>query len=576
MIRFGKSKVILIAAISSLSIFTISPVIAQVHVGQNGGALDANSRVGSGGYNAQQLPPSAYLNIGNQIVTGNVTGGKEFRGQIQYTDPNDFRGNIASQQVDRFIAGSVGTPQWNQPAQQPGVAQPFYGRALASPTPAGFTQNPGTGTYSYTPAAAPNAMDLRIDGRMLAPQATNMLIAGPVDAKTNGQTVLSGSPLFGVRQLRVGEAPDMQFINNYSGFRQDTAIDRLQLDPEAIQKLQDELEKASGRINSAVLKPFEAPETSALSPKPLDSSIKNPRPVNDVRPEGSDTRRLVVPPQDQSSQYGELQKRLNRYYTDRLETDEDRNREFLKQLRAKEAADKAATGRPNPFDPAKGPGIAPEPLPRGALPSATPDYGKIARELADSPVKKPQPDNPKDIVKSLIRPKPVKITSLATGVQAQGLANFLKQAETLMKEGKFSSALDQYEAAGRVAPNNPLVWLGQAHAQLGAGYFAKAELSLRRALSADPVLTMAQFDLRAMIGEDRLDAIVKDLKESAKQHEKDPGLPLLLGYVAYNTGNEAQATVYLTEAEKRAGSKDRFFKILWTHWALPDQPAAQP
>jgi tetratricopeptide (TPR) repeat protein len=579
MIRIGKSKWILIAAISSLSIFSVTPAIAQFRVGQDGGARDASNRVGSGGYNSPALPPSAFLNNGNQIVTGNVTGGKEFRGQIQYTDPLEFRGNIASQQIDRFIAGSAGAPLWNQPAQLPGTMQPFYGRALAAPPPTGFVQTPGTGTYNYAPAPAASPFDLRVDVRMLAPRPTDMLIPGPVDSQTKIPTMLSASPLLGVRQLKLGEAPDMQFINNYSGLRQDTALDRLQLDPQMLQQLQDELEKAAGKtpggkITSAVPKPFDAPETGSLSPKPLDSSIKDQRLSNEVRAEGSEGRRFAVPPQDQSSQYGELQRRLNRYYTDRLETDEDRNREFLKQLRAKEAADKAPAGRPNPLVPGKGPGIAPEPLPQGAQPPATPDYGKIARELIESPVKKPQPDNPKDIVKSLMRPKPVKIASLATGVEAQGFANILKKAESLMKEGKFSSALDQYEAADRVAPNNPLVWLGQANAQLGAAYYAKAEQSLRRAFSADPVLTMAQFDLRAMMGEECIMAIVKDLRASALQHEKDAGLPLLLAYIAYNTGNETEAAVFLDRAQQRAGGKDEFFKLLWTHWALPDVPAA--
>ena len=145
-----------------------------------------------------------------------------------------------------------------------------------------------------------------------------------------------------------------------------------------------------------------------------------------------------------------------------------------------------------------------------------------------------------------------------------------------MKQGKYNDALDQYAAAGTVAPNNPLIWLGQANAELGAGYYKRADQHLRRALSSDPVLTMAQFDLRTMIGQERLDAVVKDLKDSAMKQPTDAGLVMLLSYVAYNTGNEKQAATYLSLADQRSGGKDPFYRLLWTHWSLPAESASQP
>ena len=50
-----------------------------------------------------------------------------------------------------------------------------------------------------------------------------------------------------------------------------------------------------------------------------------------------------------------------------------------------------------------------------------------------------------------------------------------------MKQGKFSSALDKYDQAEQVAPNNSLIKLGRANAELGASYFARADQHLREA-----------------------------------------------------------------------------------------------
>src|SRR3954447_12338536 len=71
--------------------------LAQGRV-NNGNALDANNRVGSGGSNDGAGGNRAGFTgvTGNDIVTGNVTGGKGFHGTINYTDPRAFRGNTGS------------------------------------------------------------------------------------------------------------------------------------------------------------------------------------------------------------------------------------------------------------------------------------------------------------------------------------------------------------------------------------------------------------------------------------------------------------------------------------------------
>src|SRR5882757_3728277 len=71
-----------------------------------GRANDASNRVGSGGRNqpgvSSNYGTNYIINNGNQVVTGNVSNGREFHGNVGYTDPTAFRGNTAGNFSDNF------------------------------------------------------------------------------------------------------------------------------------------------------------------------------------------------------------------------------------------------------------------------------------------------------------------------------------------------------------------------------------------------------------------------------------------------------------------------------------------
>jgi hypothetical protein len=127
-----------------------------------------------------------------------------------------------------------------------------------------------------------------------------------------------------------------------------------------------------------------------------------------------------------------------------------------------------------------------------------------------------------------------------------------------------------------------MLMLGRANAELGAGFFSRADQHLRQALTADRALLMAQYDLTAMLGEDRLGKVVTELKDIANKDAAKPMPLFLLAYIAYNTGSEQNAEAYLDLADKRSGGKDPFFQLLRDNWALPaagaptTAPAAAP
>ena len=84
-----KYRAVLAAAIAPLFAAT---AFAQVRASQDGQAVDANNRVGSGGYN--QGVSNRPGVTPNQVIYGNTTGGSSFTGRINERDTGAFTGPI--------------------------------------------------------------------------------------------------------------------------------------------------------------------------------------------------------------------------------------------------------------------------------------------------------------------------------------------------------------------------------------------------------------------------------------------------------------------------------------------------
>ncbi len=70
---------------------------------------DASPMLGSGGYNA---PVRRFrYNAGNLFITGNVTGGKSFRGFVPYSSATQFQGTLGSSSLSSFERESINLHQ---------------------------------------------------------------------------------------------------------------------------------------------------------------------------------------------------------------------------------------------------------------------------------------------------------------------------------------------------------------------------------------------------------------------------------------------------------------------------------
>jgi tetratricopeptide (TPR) repeat protein len=564
-----------IAVLSAAVMFV--PVLAwgQFRVGSDGQAMDANTRLGSNGYNANSAP-APYV-TGNQIITGNVTGLGYFHGGVPYTDPSAFRGQTGSSSFDPFLRQSTAAPLRGAPPTDNSnqfVPQAFYGGQTAAPPP-GYTRDPYSGTYLQqrnlnTPGSADinYAAPPTIGSLQAPPPGTNFLIGAP--GVGNTQTIVAPMPSGGVAPWQPDAGDNQYFLARSTSYLQDRP-DRKPMDDMTIQRMRNELQQTAvegpggqaiqtGAVSNSLSDlpqptnspgvnptgnlstPGEKANTPALTPLPLDGSVNNkPANVNQFATNQS-VKNVMPTAAQQSSQLAELQRRLDSVPVD--------NAAKLPDVTPKRLQDGAFPNKPIDTN-------VSEPTPNRATPN-TPS------------VVPPAPAKAQDLtIPAGNRPEPMKVESLATGFRATGLQNQMKSAEDAMKLGRFTTAIARYETAEQVAPNNAMVLLGKAHAELGGGYYERAELDLRRAMAAEPALLVGQYNLRAMYGEQRLQFVINDLKQLASKDPKLARPVLLLAYVAYNTGNEDNASEWLQAAEDRGMKNDALIGAFRKNWKLP-------
>lgn len=570
--RKQQAKWILALAIGTLpTLWMGSSAQAQYPAtGQDGHANDANNRVGSNGYNSDTGQRATVT--GNQIVTRNVTGGWAFRGPVPYRDPAAFMGPMGDSMSDAFIRNSSGVPSRFGTPTDLTTPHPFYGDVRAVPPPTGSVPEGFNGGYVGTSLTSPSSLtsvlsssplDYSLQARAL-PQfsPTEDVLGNPFTYQNAlpqpGETsLLTGSsliasPLFGVRaqngsmmnapngnQMQPGEisieAMQREMIQA-TGPRQQQAQPNPNAGPGSSQ---------SGKSSSMVQPldhPLEAPQNNPLNNDVTSNSLDN-GPLNSSVTTGQGLRqKFLVPPSRQSTQYSELTKRLQQYNASHPMTDEEVNAQFQQDLANRQRqANSTITGGSSEHPGAK----------NTAAPGNT--------------------------------PSPLEMDSLATGITAKGLHDLMANAEVLLREDRFTTAIEQYDRASRVAPNNPLIMMGRAVAELGAGLYAQSERDLRQVFRTAPATMMAKVNLGHLMTPQRLEYLSKDLTSLAQQNPRDERPWFLLAFIHYNTGHSDEASKDLNNASQRTGKLDSTIRMLQSHWKIssdssnqPQEPAAKP
>jgi len=451
--------------------------------------------------------PNPIDRSGNLTITGNVAGGRHFRGVVPYRATTDFGAAIGSSSLDSFLRRSAGSGDFGTFT---GRYTPYY-----SPSGTVTTTRPGRPGV-FRPATT------RIGGRApdgFAPGVSSAIKLGKQQVLSGRDTAVS-SLRFRPRRFTPQQLEQL-ILDGVATYAQAKRIadeqnlaqmERLQQDLKQLRHRAPQL-KQSLVIRDDSLRPLTKLERSADVLQPL----KLQRPKEQVPleiPQGTTeykkARFLTGQASEEGAQpdvYEQMKRRI-----DELQ----KTLESVRDGRAAKQAEEAAGGE-------KKPGAEELEL----LKLGIPKFQKIGT----------QESSPLDELSD------VDVSAKAKGILGphKTFASFsddkfnqhMRAGEMYLKQGRYYRAADSFTLASIYKPDDPLAYAGRSHALFAAGGYMSSALFLSRALEIFPEYARFKIDLVAMVGDrDKLESRIADV-ERWLQISDAPELQFLLGYVYF-------------------------------------------
>ena len=550
---------------------------------QQGNVLDANSRVGSGGFNAPR--PLRDFNAANRIMTGNVAGGMAFQGFSPIRDPNSlFLGNttgsgllnrgtnsgLPSNYLDNFRRDSFNLEDyrragtgWNgmTPYHSPWSTVLNTGAIVAGQNRLGTSQvqNPyqqlssalagqRTNLLSSVMESSASGSLLKVPNQVVR-ATTGQPFSGTVDYK------LMGNPLFA------------------GAFRQVSATEiASQVKPGLGQALAAgaEAAPAAGPAGPMPAAQLQGPVDLRVKAGPQDQRVATGR--SSIRKPGTSAEATLNQVLARAAQDGEYQQAgpgQNRISPPEVGSVEPggiaaappkaggttalaRSGDiygWMRQTSLRRGGQMPAAGAV-----AGGPGM-PGAMggPAGMLAEAR-AQGKVAGPTVMAPAEEEEAIGP---LKTFV------------GTESSEVNRHMAYAEAAMKAGRYYRAAEGYDLARVVWPENPLPAVGRCMAFLAAGDYVSSVASLFDAIRLFDSLSGYEVDLKAFVPDLKvLDSRRADL-ERLLQVRDDGRLRFLLGFTEYNSGlkglglaNMDRASQVLKEPDAGVGAVKRFVEGL--------------
>ena len=534
-------------------------VVHPVDRRADGRLLDANNQVGVGGFNAPRH--SAYPNAAGLTITGNVTGGRAFRGFSPIRDASSLLLSLPTSQMGGFQRDSIGVGDVVAGRSQSAVS-PFFlpsstaaglgalwvgtpqtapgtmGRAFAVPRVDLFTGKPwGFGTALDPGRFVPSSRTL--DPRFLPRQTiTDTPLARGGKAL---QTLrLAESPLFGLPGASGFESPDLSAPGR-PDFRAyvpgaisvDAAGARRGGTPYRSSLLEHLFETGAPRSPSEL-----APTLFGLGPMSTalreDTAQVSPGPRGPSPSTTGSVPAMTTPIGGERGQEGALASEPGwptpQGTAEFVPTRQSVYEDFRQAVQWSDAyaADLEA-------------------LPEGVAGDEAAPTGKF------------------DVSRSYVRRLLEEAPKSFAGVVESDVNVRIRRAEALMQEGRFYAAAAQYAIAITLAPNDPLILLGKGHAHLAAGDYLSAVYYLTMGLERFPEVAHFKLDLYDFVGDPiSLDIRRADL-DAKLERRGDYRLRFLLGYAEYYGGLKEFGLLQLQLAAEEAPADSviaRFPKML--------------
>ena len=465
------------------------------------------------------VPPSSQLvrsanpvdTSSNLIVTGNVSGGKHFRGVVPYQSTSNFRG-ISSSPVESFLRYSAGSGNYKSSV---GGYKPYYSytRTVTATRPvySRVFSPPVMGIGGGSSASKITGLGLKKG--LLSEQDIASVAPGEIKGTLESVSevglgaVQTQRSVFGIsrpmsmtmRQLQESAEKQISVYERkgqIEQFRQDLnriSEQAVNLDQGLINKIEQDSSELALELSRGTQP--ESPQTrSQMQPKSVDLLGDE-----QLLETGTDIYELM------KQQIAELQKELD-------------------TLRAE-------SGQPDKKVEDK-----------GEKPS-----DKQSKQVTKSFLLEGLSDAEISLKAKSILGEHKTFASYSEDTFNQ----YIRAGEEYLKQGKFYRAADSYTLASIYKPGDPLAYVGKSHALFGAGEYMSSALFLSRALEIFPEYARFKVNIETMLGDkDKLENRIADVQQWLES-SKAPELQFLLGYVYYqmNRLHFAKLAIYAADEQ---------------------------
>lgn len=479
----------------------------------NYGVLDANTRLGSLGDNGQAAKVDYFSR--NLIVTGDVGGGREFRGSVGYREQSEFTGQTGADDLRFWTAYSVySSPYMAQANYNPLQASQQFGAIMYTRTYANAAardiltnQQPLDARIAFDRFTADGAKKMKRQADIIDPANQR-----DVSERLNWRVQQAISQASGRTQrddVALDDALSGLGLTTYDRQRlkQDIISGRTQRDLVVGEPLATSaLLPGQDAMMDARLKPILAPEyTSIYDSLRARASDRIPEPTTQAE---RDARASAISRQlgaDMNWLRGQL-----------IRSGVEYGPGAAAGPRARPAG-RDRTGREGERaeDGARLPGAGLVPAQPGAEGAAGEDAGAAGgaqggmggTKPADGEEAKPSIDDLAYILRHGRR-----LQSLVPE-ESTAIKDMMELGAVSMSRGEFFRAEERFASVLAVVPGSAAALAGVANAQLGAGLPASAALTLRKLFATHPEMIDTHLGPEILPARARLDAILSNCRE---------------------------------------------------------------
>ena len=484
----------------------------------------------------------------NLTITGNVGGGKHFRGPVPYRSTNEFGAGLGSSSISSFLRYS--TPDDFDRYTAGSKPQPYY-----LPTETVATTAPGRSGV-FTPSAArisdrvpetfgvedtpqkpvsPPVQGTPIDARLLqTPLSTRQIekLTSKEAAKNPPSEILTPERYHEIIEQMRRDLQQMSDRVNELKQKQvsvDTS-DSLQLPTtvEPTEKMRQLLEKPA--LAEIPTLPTTQPQES-LAPEPADPAQKQ---LEELLGRGKERA-------GNSDIYQRVKQQLENLKSSQPEQEAPAVTEKDKDSQQSTAAEKAweiTTGK-DKIKTAKSSLDMLRKSQAGADEADSEELSEIERQKSAG-TKRSAVDEVEQLSRDQLTAEAKRVMGPHEDVNSLSQAKFTQHilaAQTYLKQGRYYRAADSFALASVYKRDDPGAYAGRAYALFAAGEYVSSALFLSRALEASPQYVQTKVDLAALLGnKSTLNVRIANV-EASLERTGTPELRFLLGYIYYRTGN---------------------------------------